>query len=774
MLSKFPLFGTFAVLLFLAGCGGGSNSNVPAASPAVTLSANSLSFSAIVGQMSASQVITLSDSGTATLSISSVTLGDSNDYTLANGCGASLTVGASCTLTVSFKPQTAASLPSTITIADNASGSPQTITLSGAGTAVPVPTASLAPSSLSFASTPAGTTSAALPITVSNIGSAALTVTSVAIAGTNPTNFSQTNNCTSVAAGSSCTVNVVFKPTAAAASYTANVTVTDNTGGAAGSTQTVTASGTGATVALATLAPGSLSFSAPLNTAAGAQTVTLSNPGSATLTGIVISLSGSASFSDTTTCGTTLAAAANCALAVNFTPTAAGTVTGTLSVQDSATNSPQTVGLTGAGAVPVASLSATTITFPTTTIATTSPASSVTLTNTGSATLTISSIVLGGTNAGNFTETNNCGLTLAPNAFCTISGTFSPAAATAYSATVTITDTASGSPQTVTFTGSGTTSTVSHTLLVFPETDNSVTPLYALVNAAQKTIDMTMYALEDTTFSGDLVAACNRGVKVRVILDQALEKSGNTPAYNQLNAVSNCSAVWANLAYQASHQKSIILDGAQVAVMSLNLQSQYYSTTRDFALIENDSADIASIQATFNADYVAGTPSSGVAGASDFSYIPTAGDNDLIWSPTTAQAAMLAIINNAKATLLVENEEMGAANIVTALENACTRGVSVKIAMVNQSSYASNFSALEAAGCGVHVYPNTQTGFYIHAKAVVADFGLSTQSVYMGSINYSLASMNQNRELGIYIFDSASVSLLNTTMTSDYAGGTVY
>jgi cardiolipin synthase len=98
----------------------------------------------------------------------------------------------------------------------------------------------------------------------------------------------------------------------------------------------------------------------------------------------------------------------------------------------------------------------------------------------------------------------------------------------------------------------------------------------------------------------------------------------------------------------------------------------------------------------------------------------------------------------------------------------------VKIAMVSQSSYATNFKALEAAGCGVHVYPDTQTGFYIHAKAVVADYGLSTQNVYMGSINYSIASMTENRELGVYIADPASTLALFNTITNDYAGGTPY
>jgi len=282
-----------------------------------------------------------------------------------------------------------------------------------------------------------------------------------------------------------------------------------------------------------------------------------------------------------------------------------------------------------------------------------------------------------------------------------------------------------------------------------------------------------MYALEDSTFIGDLAAACNRGVTVRVILDQNDEKSGNTTAFNQLNAVSRCSAVWANPAFEATHEKSFIIDGTQVAIMSLNLQSQYYSTTRDFALLENDPSDIAAIQAAFNQDYAAGTTSTGTSGASDFSYQPGAGD-DLIWSPTTAQADMLSIIDNAQTTLLVENEEMGAGNIVSALESACQRHVTVQIAMVNQSSYAKEFAALVAAGCGVNLYPDTSNGFYIHAKAVVADYGLSTQSVYMGSINYSNASMNNNRELGVYITDPASVQTLYNTMAADYAGGTPY
>ena len=413
-----------------------------------------------------------------------------------------------------------------------------------------------------------------------------------------------------------------------------------------------------------------------------------------------------------------------------------------------------------------ATLSATSLSFPATATGATSSAQVITLTNPSKTTLSKIALTLSGTEATDFSFATTCGKTLKAATSCTISVTFKPAAAQSFHASLTLKDSAA-TAQTIELTGTGTgagTTAAPVTLYTFPETDLTVTPLYALVNQAQRSIDMTMYELVDTTFSADLVAACQRGVKVRVILDQNLEKTSNTPAFNQLNAVTNCSAAWANKAFQATHQKSLILDGTKLAILSLNLTSRFYSTSRDFGFIESDAADIAAVQATFNADFNS---------TISFSFQPPAG-SDLIWSPTTATADLLGIINGATKTLLVENEEMGAANIVSALEAACKRGVAVQIAMVDQTTYEANFSALEAAGCGVHTYPDTTTGFYIHAKAMVADYRLATQKVYLGSINFSIPSMTENRELGLFVTDQPTVDSINTTMTSDYTGAAAF
>ncbi|MFC6647390.1 phospholipase D-like domain-containing protein [Granulicella cerasi] len=137
---------------------------------------------------------------------------------------------------------------------------------------------------------------------------------------------------------------------------------------------------------------------------------------------------------------------------------------------------------------------------------------------------------------------------------------------------------------------------------------------------------------------------------------------------------------------------------------------------------------------------------------------------------------MLDIINNATTTLVIEAEELtnSASYITSAVTSACSRGVTVKIIVENVShAYDTQMTALKSGGCAPRQYTSS-SGFYVHAKAVVADYGLPTQTVYLGSINYSNASMTANRELGMNISDQASVTILYNTMTTDWNGAAIY
>jgi len=203
----------------------------------VTLTPTSLTFGTqTVGTTSASQPVTLTNGGSTALTITSIAT--TANFIQSNNCGGGLLAGASCTISVSFKPGKSGTLTGTLTVSDSATGSPQTASLTGTGTFV-----GLSPSSLSFGSETVGTTSPSQPITLSNAStSSAITINSIGIGGTNPTDFAETNNCpASLPAHGSCTITVTFTPTTTGL-RSATVSVGDN---AAGSPQTVPLSGTG-------------------------------------------------------------------------------------------------------------------------------------------------------------------------------------------------------------------------------------------------------------------------------------------------------------------------------------------------------------------------------------------------------------------------------------------------------------------------------------------------------------------------------------------------
>jgi subtilase family serine protease len=175
--------------------------------PAVTLTPASIAFpKEVVGETSAAKTITMRNTGTAILDITGII--PSGDFAIsANTCGATLGINATCKISVTFTPVQAGALTGAITISDNAPNSPQSVPLSGTGTAQ----ATLTPASANFPKTTVGDTSAAKTFTLKNLQSVALTGISASTTG----NFgvSATTCGSSLAAKSSCTISVTFSPT---------------------------------------------------------------------------------------------------------------------------------------------------------------------------------------------------------------------------------------------------------------------------------------------------------------------------------------------------------------------------------------------------------------------------------------------------------------------------------------------------------------------------------------------------------------------------------
>ncbi|MEW1779980.1 phospholipase D-like domain-containing protein [Streptomyces sp. NPDC086777] len=284
--------------------------------------------------------------------------------------------------------------------------------------------------------------------------------------------------------------------------------------------------------------------------------------------------------------------------------------------------------------------------------------------------------------------------------------------------------------------------------------------VYDFINSATSSLDMTMYELEDTTAVNDLIALKNKGVTVRVVLDQA-HKSADNSAYTSLTNA-GVGVVWSPSSFVYTHQKTITVDGSKSLVLTGNLTSQYYSTGRDYGVFTDDTRDVAAIEKVFDADY-AGT-----------SVTPTDGDH-LLWSPTDSRSRLLTVVNAATKTLDVEELEFSDSTVVNAIVARAKAGVKVRVVLETPGDYSSEVSSIKAAG-GTVVGYSDPNGFYIHAKAMVADYGLSTQEVEAGSMNVSSNSLSSNRELGIILTGTgvaqSVATTVETTFNTDYAGGT--
>ncbi len=309
---------------------------------------------------------------------------------------------------------------------------------------------SLSPAGLIFPDTLLSSTSLAETITLNNGSNVALAITSITITGADPNDFAATNTCgASISALGQCTISVTFSPLATG-TRNADVTVVDGAG-----TQIASLNGTGGTTPIVTVSPSSLTFATQsVGVASAPQTITVSNTGTSPLT--ITSAIASGDFAvAANNCVAALQATtppSNCTLQITYTPTVSGTSVGSLTLTDNAPNSPQVILLTGTGALQAAvTISPTSLSFPAGVIGATSAPQIVTLKNTGTAPLTIGSILV----SAGFGFTTTCGAPVTPGAICTISVTSTPTALGSTTGTLTINDSAPDSPQLVTLTGGG-------------------------------------------------------------------------------------------------------------------------------------------------------------------------------------------------------------------------------------------------------------------------------------------------------------------------------
>jgi large repetitive protein len=404
--------------------------------PAIAVDPAALDFGTVRVGASALRSITVTNPGSDTLEISEITI--TAPFAL-QGVGLPLAIapGASVTLDVTFTPTTLGAIPGVLTIDSDAATSPTSISLAGAGVA---PAIAVDPTSLAYGTVRVGTTQAR-DVTITNTGTDTLAISSITASGSAAFQLVDPAPIL-VAPGGSLVVTVDFTPPTVG-SFLANVTIVSD---AATSPTVIPLTGTGVAPAIA-VDPSALAFGSVRTGTTASRVLTISNPGSDTLT--ISALTIAAPFAITATAPLAIPPGGSVATNVTFTPAGDGPVAGNLVIASDAPG-PITVALTGTGVAPAIAVDPGSLDHGEVRVGT-SADRSITITNPGTDVLTISAITAGGP----FNPVAPTPTAIAPGASVLVTVRFTPPSATAFVGSLTIVSDAATSPTTVALAGTG-------------------------------------------------------------------------------------------------------------------------------------------------------------------------------------------------------------------------------------------------------------------------------------------------------------------------------
>jgi cardiolipin synthase A/B len=298
-------------------------------------------------------------------------------------------------------------------------------------------------------------------------------------------------------------------------------------------------------------------------------------------------------------------------------------------------------------------------------------------------------------------------------------------------------------------------------LTLFVQPDDGRAPVVDLLNDAQTSIDLMIYLLSDRDVITALKNAVLRGVAVRVLLEQnpccSNDNAMQRAIFSDLQEA-RIQVQWTNPAFRLTHAKMAVVDGATALIMSQNLTKSSFIYNREASIVDRDPADVEALAALFAADW------------DRTAYTLT--DPNLVIANANARQKLMTLIGGATKSLAVESEEMQDPAIIDALIAAQKRGVSVRYigptatsgtSAPQRDDNAPGRKRLEDSGGGVRLLAAP----YVHTKTIVADGTVA----FVGSENFSAASLDTNREIGLLTTDAAIVTRLTSVFAKDWAAG---
>jgi len=487
---------------------------------ALSVSPTSASFGSVITGKSSTQAIQLKNTGTASITVSQASATGAGFSVSGLSFPLTLAAGQTSSLNVQYAPTSAGSVIGSVSVASNAPHSPASVALSGSGVAATY-SMSLAPASVSFGNVNIGSTATQV-VQLTNTGNTSCTISQLAATGTGISVSGIASGAT-LAPAQAVPLTVTYTPSAG--SVSGSISVTNNLGGSA--SDTVTGAGVQGSLSVT---PGSASFGSVVTGNTNTQTIQLSNSGSATLTVSQATVTGSGFSLNGLSLPMNLAPGQTATFNAQYAPTAAGSVTGAISIVSNAPNSPATVGLSGTGVASTNTLSVNPGNLSFGSVNDGSTASqSFNVTNSGNANVAISGVTVSG--AGYSILSGSGAVTLSPNQSAAVSIQFAPTTSGTLSGSVSIASNASGSPATVLLSGTGVSQPVNHSIALNWGASSSSVAGY---NVYRSSVSGSSYAklnaspLGSTAYSDSSVQSGQTYYYVAT----AVDSSGNESVYS--------------------------------------------------------------------------------------------------------------------------------------------------------------------------------------------------------------------------------------------------
>ncbi len=288
-------------------------------------------------------------------------------------------------------------------------------------------------------------------------------------------------------------------------------------------------------------------------------------------------------------------------------------------------------------------------------------------------------------------------------------------------------------------------------LIVQP--DDGRDPITSEIASARESIDIFIYIMTDSVIIDSLIDAERRGVEVRVIMDEhPYGGFGNPEEVVSKLESGGAETKWSSSKFTFTHAKTMLFDRRVVAILNLNLTRSGFDDNREFGVISTWPQDVQLAQAIFEADWD-GKP----ANVSD----------TLVVSPDNSRIVLVDLIDEADESILMYAEVIRDSEIVDRLREAEDRGVEVQIILSPDSDPRWESIEQQLIESGVEV--RISNDLYIHAKAIVVD----GTAAYVGSQNFTMTSLDENREIGIVLAESALIDRIVSTFATDFSAATI-